>query len=279
MGNILDTKRSNDPISFVDSHCHLDYPELSGDLDGVVARADEAGIRWMTTICTQLSKFSGVLDIAERYENIFCTVGVRPHEAGNDDDITSNRLVGLSDHPKVIGLGETGLDYYYERSPRDAQQDSFQAHIDAARQTGLPLIVHTRDADDDTARMLRDEYAKEPFTGVIHCFSSGPEMAKAALEIGFYISISGIVTFKSAQDLRDTVANVPLDRLLVETDAPYLAPVPKRGKPNEPSFTAFTARQLAEIKGVSLEDLSKFTTDNFFKLFNKATRSESETCA
>lgn len=266
-------------VSFVDSHCHLDYPELSGDLDAVVSRADEAGIKWMTTICTQLDKFPQVLGVAERFGNIFCTVGVHPHEAGNDDNITAERLVGLADHPKVIGLGETGLDYYYERSPRDAQQTAFQAHIDASRQTGLPLIVHTRDADDDTARMLRDEYAKEPFTGVIHCFSSGREMAEAALEIGFYISISGIVTFKSAQDLREVVADVPLDRLLVETDSPYLAPVPKRGKPNEPAFTAFTARQLAEIKGVNLEELSQATTGNFFKLFNKASREGVDTCA
>ncbi|MGY9015059.1 MAG: TatD family hydrolase [Rhodospirillales bacterium] len=262
-----------EPIrGLVDSHCHLDYPELSEDLKGVVSRANEAGIEWMTTICTRLDNFPQVLDVAKKYENIFCTVGVHPHEAGNDDDITWERLVKLADHPKVIGLGETGLDYYYERSPRDAQQKAFQAHIDASRETGLPLIVHTRDADDDTARMLREEYAKAPFTGVIHCFSSGREMAEAALEIGFYISISGIVTFKNAQDLRDVVADLPMDRLLVETDSPYLAPVPKRGKPNEPSYTAFTAHKLAEIKGVSAEDLAEKTTNNFFKIFNKASR-------
>ncbi len=269
-----------EPIKgLVDSHCHLDYPELSNDLEGVISRANVAGIEWMTTICTRLDNFSKVLDVAMKHQNIFCTVGVHPNEAGNDSNITCERLVKLSEHPKVIGLGETGLDYYYERSARKAQQKAFKAHINASRETGLPLIVHTRDADDDTARMLRDEYAKSPFTGVIHCFSSGREMAEAALEIGFYISISGIVTFKNAQNLREIVSDVPLDRLLVETDSPYLAPVPKRGKPNEPSFTAFTAHKLAEIKGISVKDITEKTTDNFFKVFDKASRAGVELCA
>jgi len=255
----------------VDSHCHLDFPEFDNERDEIVARAMAAGIGYMVTICTHMTKFDAVHAVANAYDNMSCTVGVHPHNAGDEGALASvDALLAHANQPKVIGIGETGLDYFYEHSPREAQKASFRAHIEAARQTGLPLIVHTRDADDDTVEILREEYEKGPYPGLIHCFSAGPELAEAVLELGFYISISGIVTFKSAQELRDTVKNVPIDRILVETDAPYLAPVPMRGRRNEPAFTAHTAEVVAELKGVSPEQLAQQTTENFFKLFNKA---------
>jgi len=254
----------------VDSHCHLDFPDFTGELDDVVARAENAGIGYMLTICTHVTKFDQVRDVAARYDNMWCTVGIHPHNAEKEPETSAETLIDMADDPKVIGIGETGLDFFYEHSPRARQEASFRAHIQASRETGLPVIVHTRDADDDMTRILRDEHGQGAFPGVIHCFSSGRDMAEAALDLGLYISISGIVTFKTADELRDTVKDVPLERLLVETDAPYLAPVPKRGKRNEPAFTAFTARQVAEIKGVDLSDLARATTDNFFTLFNKA---------
>ncbi|NQU61185.1 MAG: TatD family hydrolase [Rhodospirillales bacterium] len=254
----------------VDSHCHLDYPDFEDDLDGVVCRAQEAGIGHMLTICTQISKFDGVLAIAEKYDNVFCTVGIHPHHAAEEPEVTAERLIDLAGHPKVVGFGETGLDFHYELSPRDVQERNFRAHIAAAREAGLPVIVHTRDADDDMARVLTDEYAKGAFPGLMHCFSSGSELAEKAMGIGFSISFSGIVTFKKADEVRDVAKNVPMDRLLVETDAPYLAPMPNRGKRNEPAFTAFTAAQVAEIKGMEVDDFAKVTTENFFRLFKKA---------
>ncbi len=254
----------------VDSHCHLDFPDFEEDRDAVVARAMAAGIGYMVTICTHMTKFEGVHRVAQAYDNISCTVGVHPHNAGEEGALApTEALIAQAQAPKVVGIGETGLDYYYEHSPRDDQQKSFRAHIAAARETGLPLIVHTRDADEDTVDILRDEYAKGPFPGLIHCFSAGPELAAAALELDFYISISGIVTFKSAQTLRETVQDVPLKRILVETDSPYLAPVPNRGKRNEPAFTAHTAAVVADLKGVSPEEVAIQTTDNFFRLFSK----------
>jgi len=256
----------------VDSHCHLDFPDFAEELDDVVGRAREAGIGHMLTICTHVSKFDQVLKVAESYDNIFCTVGIHPHNALAEAEISPEQLIELADTPKVIGFGETGLDYYYDKAPRDVQQRQFRAHIEAARRTGLPLIIHTRDADDDMAEILTEEAGKGPFPGLLHCFSSGAKLAEAALELGLYISISGIVTFKNAEDLRETVKKVPLDRILVETDAPYLAPVPKRGKRNEPAFTAHTAEKVAEIKDVSLANVAKTTTDNFFRLFSKASR-------
>jgi TatD DNase family protein len=234
----------------VDSHCHLDFPEFAADFDGVMARARNAGVATMVTICTRLSRFAEIRAIAEARDNVWCSVGVHPHEAAEEGVDDAARLVDLARHEKVVGFGETGLDYYYEHSPRDAQQRSFRAHIAAARQAGLPLIVHTRDADADTAAILAEEYRDGPFSGLIHCFSSTRELAEKMLEIGFYISISGIVTFKAAEALRDTVRALPLDRLLVETDAPYLAPVPYRGKRNEPAFVAGTAARVAELKGM-----------------------------
>jgi len=256
----------------IDSHCHLDFPELAGDEAGVLARARTAGVAGMLTIGTRLDQFERVRAIAERHDNVWCSVGVHPHEAKEEGQRTPDRLIEASRHPKVVGIGETGLDFFYEHSPRAEQAESFRAHIAAARQTGLPLIVHTRDADAETGDMLEEEYARGAFPGLIHCFSSGPEVAHRALALGLFISISGIVTFKTAESLRATVRDIPLDRLLVETDSPYLAPIPKRGKTNEPAFVAHTAAKVAELKGISMAELEAATTENFFRLFRKAQR-------
>lgn len=257
----------------IDSHCHLDFPELTSDESGVLARARTAGVAGMLTIGTRLDQFERVRAIAERHDNVWCSVGVHPHEAKEEGQRTPDRLIEATRHPKVVGIGETGLDFYYEHSPRAEQAESFRAHIAASRETGLPLIVHTRNADAETGDMLEEEHGKGAFPGLIHCFSSGRAVAERALALGLYISISGIVTFKAAEDLRAIVRDVPLDRLLVETDAPYLAPIPKRGKTNEPAFVAHTAAKVAELKGVSLAELEAATTDNFFRLFTKAERS------
>ncbi|CAN5720783.1 TatD family hydrolase [soil metagenome] len=256
----------------IDSHCHLDFPELAGDESGVLARARTAGVGGMLTIGTRLDQFERVRAIAERHDNIWCAVGVHPHEAKEEGQRTPDRLIEAAQHPKVVGIGETGLDFYYEHSPREEQAESFRAHIAASRQTGLPLIVHTRDADAETADMLEEEYAKGAFPGLIHCFSSGPEVARRALALGMFLSISGIVTFKAAESLRTIVRDIPLDRLLVETDSPYLAPIPKRGKTNEPAFVAHTAAKVAELKGIGIAELEAATTANFFRLFAKAER-------
>jgi len=256
----------------VDSHCHLDFPDFEDELDTVVRRAGHAGVDTLLTICTHVSRFEQVRRIAETYDNIFCTVGIHPHNAESEKDVTPEQLIALAEHPKVVGFGETGLDLYYEHSPLAAQERQFRAHIAAARETGLPLIVHTRDADEQMAQILSEEYEKGAFKGLIHCFSSGPALAKRALDLGFYISVSGIVTFKAAEELRETVAEVPLNRLLVETDAPFLAPVPMRGKRNEPAFTAHTAAKVAELKETPQTEFAKVTTDNFFTLFDKARR-------
>jgi TatD DNase family protein len=256
----------------IDSHCHLDFDDLNNDLDGVLARAADAGISEMVTISTKMTTFDRVRAIAETHDNIYCTVGVHPHESEKEGDVSTERLIELSGHARVIGIGETGLDYYYEHAPRDAQKASFRRHIDASRQTGLPLIIHTRDADDDMAQILKDEMGKGAFPGLLHCFSSGSPLAKTGIELGLYVSFSGIVTFKAAEDVRQAARLTPFDRLLVETDAPYLAPVPKRGKTNEPSFVAHTAARLAEVKDVTPEEMAIITTDNFYRLFTKATR-------
>ncbi|TDI59248.1 MAG: TatD family deoxyribonuclease [Alphaproteobacteria bacterium] len=256
----------------VDSHCHLDFPDLFSGLPDVLRRAEQMQVGTMLTISTKMSTFQNVRAIAESTDNVFCTVGIHPHEAENDADVTTEQLIDLAKHPKVVGIGETGLDYYYDNSPRELQQALFRRHIAASRETGLPLIVHTRDADDDTVAILQDEYAKGAFGGLIHCFSASDQLAKDALDIGFYISVSGIATFKTAEPIRETLKSVPLDRLLVETDAPFLAPVPHRGKTNEPSFVPHTAAKLAEIKGVDPDTLADATTDNFFRLFTKAVR-------
>ncbi|MSP48439.1 MAG: TatD family deoxyribonuclease [Alphaproteobacteria bacterium] len=253
----------------VDSHCHLDFPELSAELDEVVARARRAGIGLMVTIGTKLTEFDRVKAIAERYDDIYCSVGIHPHEAGAEPEADAERLARLAEHPKVVAVGETGLDYYYDKSPRDAQARSFRAHLGAARLTGLPVIVHTRDADLDTGTILAEEMAKGPYTGLIHCFTAGQELAEKAVDLGLYISLSGIVTFKSAAALHAVAAWVPADRLLVETDAPYLAPVPMRGKRNEPAFVVHTAAKVADLRGVPASHLATTTTDNVRRLFRK----------
>lgn len=256
----------------VDSHCHLDFPDFADELDQVVERARAGGIGLMLTINTHISRFPAVLAIAERYDDVYCTVGIHPHEAASEPAVDADTLVRLADHPKVVGLGETGLDYYYDKSPRDRQQDNFRAHIEAARRTGLPIVIHTRDADGDMVRILNEEYAKGPFHGLIHCFSSGQELAETAINLGLYISISGIVTFKKAEAVQKVVSSLPLDRLLVETDSPYLAPIPFRGKRNEPAYVAHTAAKVAELKGISSAKLEEVTTANFLSLFSKVGR-------
>jgi len=254
----------------VDSHCHLNYKGLYESVDDVVARARAAGVGTMLTINTRLSEFEEVLGIARKFDDIYCSVGVHPHEAENHPEVAVAQLIERAQDPLVVAIGETGLDYYYDHSPRDQQQDSFRTHIAAARESGLPIIIHTRDADDDCAQILKEEMGKGAFTGVIHCFTASAAFARTALALGLYISISGIVTFKTAEELRDVVREVPLDRLLIETDAPFLAPVPKRGKTNEPAFVAHVAARVAEIKGIGIAELENITAWNFFDLFTKA---------
>lgn len=257
----------------VDSHCHLDYLERKGyDLNEVVARAFEAGVETLVTISTKVSEFDTVRGIAERFDNVYCTVGVHPHEVEAEGVVATERLVELAQHPKVVGIGETGLDYYYEHSPRQLQQDSFRTHIAAARETGLPLIVHTRDADDDTIEILHDEYRKGPYPGLIHCFSSSRLLAEKSVEIGLSISLSGILTFKSAKEIQETAEALDMQHLLVETDAPFLAPVPNRGKTNEPAFVTHTAAFLGDLKGLTPERVAEQATENFYNLFSKADR-------
>ena len=256
----------------VDSHCHLDFDVFDDDRQETIQRAREAGVATMVTICTHVTRFDRIRAIAESDADIWCTVGIHPHQAEEEPPVSVGDLVSRAKHPKVVGIGETGLDYYYDNSPRELQKTSFRTHIAAARETGLPLIVHTRDADDDMADILEDEMGKGVFPGVLHCFSSGRRLAERALDIGFYISLSGIVTFKNAEDLRDIAKDVPTDRILVETDSPFLAPIPNRGKRNEPSFVVDTAAKVAELMGMKKDELSISSTDNFFRLFNKATR-------
>ena len=255
----------------VDSHCHLNYKGLNEDKDAVVERARNAGVGCMLAINTKLKEYEQIIDIVDTYPDVFGTVGIHPHEAENEPDVALDALLERSNHPKIVGIGETGLDYYYDNAPRDMQQVNFRSHITAARETGLPVIVHTRGADEDCVEMLREEMARGAFTGVIHCFTASQFLADAVLDLGFYISISGIATFKSARDLQATIKTIPLDRLLVETDAPFLAPVPHRGKTCEPAFVMDTARFVADLKGIPFEELQEATTANFFKLFNKVT--------
>lgn len=253
----------------VDSHCHLNYEGLREDVPGVLARARAAGVSRFLNISTKEREWPEVVGLAEREADVFATVGIHPHEAETHPDVDTAKLVAAANHPKVVGIGETGLDYFYDHSPREQQQTAFRAHIAACRETGLPLIVHTRDAEEDTARILREEMEKGPYTGVIHCFTASQQFAEIALDLGFYISISGIVTFKNAKDLQETVKTIPQDRLLVETDSPFLAPVPKRGKPCEPAFVTHTAAFVANLRGQTAEDLAQSTTENFLRLFSK----------
>ncbi|MBY8821395.1 TatD family hydrolase [Sphingomonas colocasiae] len=255
---------------FVDSHCHLNYKGLIEEQSAVLARARAAGVGTMLNIATREREWDDVIATAEREADVWATVGIHPHEADHHPDVDTAKLVAKAAHNRVIGIGETGLDYYYDHSDREQQKTSFRAHIAAARETGLPLIVHTRDAEADTAEILGEEMGKGAYPGVIHCFTASGEFADKALELGLYISISGIVTFKSARDLQETAARLPADRLLIETDAPFLAPVPHRGKTCEPGHVADTARFLAELRGVSVEQLAEQTTRNFRALFAKA---------
>ncbi len=254
----------------VDSHCHLDFPEFAPELDDVLTRARAAGVRHFLTISTGLERFAAVRAVAESAPDIHCTVGVHPHDAEKEPLADPDVLLKESAHPKVVAFGETGLDFYYNNSPRAAQIADFRTHIAAAREAQLPLIVHTRDAEPETIAILREEMERGAFTGVIHCFTGSAVLAEAALELGFFISVSGIATFKKADDLRAVLTDVPLDRLLVETDAPYLAPLPHRGRRNEPAFVVHTAAMLAGLKGVTPDALAEATTANFFRLFRKA---------
>lgn len=256
----------------VDHHCHLDFPDFAPDLDGVVARAKAAGVGTMVTISTRIRKFDQVLAIAERFEDVYCSVGTHPHNAHEELDIPTNEIVRLSQHPKVVAIGEAGLDYHYQHSTPDAQAEGFRNHITAARETGLPLEIHSREADADMLAILRDEHAKGAFPAVLHCYTGGPELALGASELGIYVSFSGVISFKKTEALADLARRLPLDRLLVETDAPFLAPVPFRGKTNEPAYVVHTAAALARIRGVSEAEIAKATTDNFFRLYTKARR-------
>lgn len=252
----------------VDSHCHLNYPELS-HTEAVIARAHAAGVGLMQTISTKRSDFVAVKSLAERYPEIYCSIGIHPHEAEPHEDISEEELLAEADHPRVIGIGETGLDYYYEHSPRAVQRELFRRHIRVARRLQLPVIVHSRNADEETVEILQEEQGIGAFPFLIHCFSTTKYLSDKSVEMGGYISCSGILTFKKSQALREAVASVPMDRLLVETDAPYLAPEPHRGQPCEPAYTVYTARKLAEVKAVSEDEIGRVTTDNFMRLFSK----------
>ena len=257
----------------VDSHCHLDFPDFEPELDALVARAEAAGIGRMVTICTRVRRHAQVLAVSERFPNVTCSVGTHPHHAHEELDITADDLIARTNHPKVVAIGEAGLDYHYDNSPREAQAQGFRTHIAAARATGLPLVIHSREADDDTARILEEESGKGPFPAVLHCFTGGPDLARRALALGHYISFTGIVTFKNSADLRAIAKDLPADRFLVETDAPYLAPNPYRGKRNEPAYVTEVAKVLAEVRGVTLDEIARQTTESFFKLFAKVPRS------
>lgn len=253
----------------IDSHCHLDFPELAADRAGVLARAHENGVGAMVTISTRVKRFDEIRAIAEENDAVWCSVGTHPHHAHEELDVQVDDLVRLSQHPRCVAIGEVGLDYHYEGDPM-AQATGFRRHIAAARETGLPLVIHARDADEDVAAILEDEAGRGAFPFVLHCFSSGIDLARRGLALGGYVSFSGILTFKNAPIIQEVARTAPADRILVETDAPYLAPSPHRGKSNEPSFVRHTAEKLAELRGVSLDEIGRVTTENFFRLFAKA---------
>jgi TatD DNase family protein len=253
----------------VDSHCHLDFPDFADELDAVVGRARAAGLQRIVTISTRVRQHDRVLAVAERYDDVFCSVGTHPHNAHEELDITADDLVAIARHPKVVAIGEAGLDYHYDYSPRDAQARGLATHIAAARQTRLPLVIHSREADDDMARTLREESAAGAFPFVLHCFTGGVALAQEAVALGGYVSFSGVLTFKKSDDLRAIAAALPADRLLVETDAPYLAPGKFRGKRNEPSYVVETARTLADVRGISPDAIAAQTGANFCRLFAK----------
>ena len=253
----------------VDSHCHLDFPDFSAELDAVVARARAAGIGRMVTISTRVEKFTALRAIAERFDEVYCSVGTHPHHAAKEPNVTADDLVAAAKHPKVVAIGEAGLDYHYDNSPRDAQEKGFRIHIQAARETQLPLVIHAREADQDIARILEEESKRGGFPFVLHCFTGGEELARRGVALGGYVSFSGILTFKNGESLRQIASTLPEDRILVETDAPFLAPNPYRGKRNEPAYVAETARVLGETRGLGLDAIAKITNANFFRLFSK----------
>jgi len=256
----------------IDSHCHLDFPDFAAELDAVVARARAAGIERMVTISTRVARQGDILAIAERFPDVYCSVGTHPHYAHEELDVTTADLVARTRAPKVVALGEAGLDYHYDNSPRAAQERGFRSHIAAARETGLPLVIHSRDADDDMARILEEETGKGAFPAVLHCYTGGADLARRAVALGHYISFTGILTFKNSGALRDIAARLPDDRILIETDAPYLAPGKFRGRRNEPAYVVETAKVLAETRGVSFDEVARQTTANFFRLFNRVPR-------
>src|SRR5580692_1976239 len=253
----------------VDSHCHLDFPDFAGDIDAIVARAGAAGIGRIVTISTRVRRLEALLDIAKRFPDVYCSVGTHPHHADEEDGIAANELIELTKHPKVVALGEAGLDYFYQNGSPQAQERGFREHSAAARATGLPLVIHTRDADADCGRILEDEMTKGSFRAVLHCYTGGHELAMKAIALGLSISFTGILTFKKSLMLRELAAELPADRIMVETDAPYLAPGKFRGRRNEPAYVVEVAKVLAEARGVSLEEISRQTTENFFRLFSK----------
>lgn len=255
----------------VDSHCHLDFPDFAAELDQVVARARAAGVGRMVTISTKVKKHAQLIAIADRFPDVFCSVGTHPHHADEELDVDADALIAIAKHPKVVAVGEAGLDYHYDTGPRENQTKSFREHIEAARKTGLPLVIHSREADADMTRILKDE-AKQgqgPFTAVLHCYTGGRDLAFAAVDLGHYIGFTGILTFKNSESLRDIAKALPADRILIETDSPYLAPVPYRGKRCEPAYVTETAKMLASIRGVSPDEIARQTTENFYRLFKK----------
>lgn len=275
----------DDPSTFgargllVDSHCHLDFPALAQDLPAVLRRAEAAGVHRIVTISTHVGRYEVYRELAEAHQNVFFTVGTHPHHAGEEPDVAAETLVALADHPRCVGIGEAGLDYHYDRSPRDVQRRVFRAHIAAARRSGLPLVIHARDADEDMIDILRSEAGQGRFDAVLHCFSSGRRLAEVGIELGLYLSFSGIVTFRRSDDLRNIAAAAPRDRLLVETDAPYLAPEPYRGRSNEPAFVTRTASALAAAIGESDDAMGRMTTQNFYRLFRKAATADGRVLA
>jgi TatD DNase family protein len=256
----------------VDSHCHLDFPDFAAELDAVVGRARAAGVGRMVTISTRVKKHAQIIAIAEKFPDVFCSVGTHPHYAHEETEIDASALVAIARHPKVVAIGEAGLDYHYDNSPRDVQEASFRQHIAAARKTKLPLVIHSRDCDADMARILGDETGKGLFTAVLHCFTGGRDLAFKAIELGHYVSFTGILTFKRSDELRAIAAALPAERVLVETDAPYLAPLPYRGQRNEPAYVVETAKVLAQACGVPADEIARRTTENFFRLFSKVPR-------
>lgn len=256
----------------VDHHCHLDFPQFEEDRGGLIARAHAAGVGLMVTICTRIRNLDKLLAIAAAHPTVYCSVGTHPHYADEELDISTDQIVELAQHPRVVAIGEAGLDYHYQKSSKEGQADGFRRHIRAARITGLPLEIHARDADEDTMRILEEEHADGAFPAILHCYTGGAELARRAVELGLYVSFTGVVTFKKSEALREIARDVPLDRLLVETDAPYLAPMPYRGKINEPAYVVHTAARLAEVKGLSEETFNERVTENFFRLFTKVPR-------